>query len=120
MAEREEMTMEDELIDEQIAADEELGTGEDEVADVEETIAEEPETVEAVESAVILKVDDVPELTELVAGDQVTMVIDSVNEDGTIGLSVMSTAPAEGASEMALEGGEELGGREEVAAALQG
>jgi len=110
---------EDMMMEEEVMMEEE--TPEEEVADVEEAAVEEPETTEAVESAIILDIDNIPELAEASPGDRVTLVVDSINEDGTVGMSVFETQIGEGAEEGAmLEEGPAAGGREEViSAALQ-
>ena len=111
----------DELMDDEVLAAEaeaDIGAGEAEVADVEEASAEEPLVPEAADSPIILNIDTDPSLASLVVGDRVVLAVDTVNEDGTIGMSVFDTVTGE---EGALEAGAEDAsiGREDVLGALQ-
>jgi len=82
------------------------------------------------ESQITVSADVAPELADVVEGDQIILTVDRINEDGTIGLTVIDTITEEagpvesvgGAAAPGLPGGAAPtgAGREAVLAALGG
>lgn len=110
-----EEAMDEAAVDEGMADEEMMGT-----APIEEegTMAPDEATIgpESIKPPILVSVEEVPEFRDLAIGDQATITLETINDDGTVGFSVFETLPASKAVGPEAAGG--MSGRAAVEAAL--